>query len=194
MQETQVPFFGGEDPLEKEMATRSSILAWRIPWMEESGGLQFIGFQRVGHDIHYTTLYVHTYTYLCFISLVFCFQTWVFPFLLKIYFIIVDLQCCAYFCKVIQLYMCIHSASGVLKPKAIYKFYTSVIIAFHEMRGSDIFIWQVVNSVRQNQIISLELAAGREPCYLQEEKKPPTFIKLPHKYPLPFYYAFVTWL
>ena len=132
MQETQVPFFGGEDPLEKEMATRSSILAWRIPWMKESGGLQFIGFQRVGHDIHYTTLYVHTYTYLCFISLVFCFQTWVFPFLLKIYFIIVDLQCCAYFCKVIQLYMCIHSASGVLKPKAIYKFYTSVIIAFHE--------------------------------------------------------------
>ena len=49
--------------------------------------------------------------------------------------------------------MCIHSASGVFKPKAIYKFYTSVIIAFHEMRGSDIFIWQVVNSVRQNQII-----------------------------------------
>ena len=41
---------GKEDPLEKEMATHSSILAWRIPWMEESGGLQSTGSQRVGHD------------------------------------------------------------------------------------------------------------------------------------------------
>ena len=39
----------GRSP-EKEMATRSSILAWRIPWTEEPGGLQFIGLQRVGHD------------------------------------------------------------------------------------------------------------------------------------------------
>ena len=40
-----------EDPLEKEMATCSSILAWRIPWTEEPGGLQqFMGLQRVGHD------------------------------------------------------------------------------------------------------------------------------------------------
>ena len=39
-----------EDPLEKEMATHSSILAWRIPWMEEPGGLQSTGSQRVGHD------------------------------------------------------------------------------------------------------------------------------------------------
>ena len=41
---------GGEDPLEKEMAIHSSILAWRIPWMKEPGGLQFTGSQRVGHD------------------------------------------------------------------------------------------------------------------------------------------------
>ena len=41
---------GQEDPLEKKMATHSSILAWRIPWTEESGGLQSIGLQRVGHD------------------------------------------------------------------------------------------------------------------------------------------------
>ena len=41
---------GQEDPLEKGMATHSSILAWRIPWMEETGGLQFTGSQRVGHD------------------------------------------------------------------------------------------------------------------------------------------------
>ena len=41
---------GQEDPLEKEMTTDSSILAWSIPWTEEPGGLQSIGFQRVGHD------------------------------------------------------------------------------------------------------------------------------------------------
>ena len=39
-----------EDPLEKDMAMNSSILAWRIPWTEEPGGLQSIGWQRVGHD------------------------------------------------------------------------------------------------------------------------------------------------
>ena len=41
---------GWEDPLEEEMATHSSILAWEIPWTEEPGGLQSIGSQRVGHD------------------------------------------------------------------------------------------------------------------------------------------------
>ena len=45
MQETQVQSLGGEDPLEKGMATHSSILAWRIPWTEEPGGLQSIGPQ-----------------------------------------------------------------------------------------------------------------------------------------------------
>ena len=40
-----------EDPLEKEMATHSSILAWKIPWTEQSGRLQFMGSQRVGHDL-----------------------------------------------------------------------------------------------------------------------------------------------
>ena len=50
MQETQVRSLGWEDPLEKRMATYSSILAWRVPWTEEPGGLQSIGFQRVGHD------------------------------------------------------------------------------------------------------------------------------------------------
>ena len=50
MQETWVRFLGWEDPLEKEMATHSSILAWRIPWTEEPGGLQSTGLQRVGHD------------------------------------------------------------------------------------------------------------------------------------------------
>ena len=41
---------GQEDPLEKEMASHSSTLAWRIPWREEPGGLQAMGLQRVGHD------------------------------------------------------------------------------------------------------------------------------------------------
>ena len=50
MQETWVPSLGQEDPLEKEKATHSSILAWRIPWTEEPGGLQSMGSQRVGHD------------------------------------------------------------------------------------------------------------------------------------------------
>ena len=42
---------GQEDPLKKEMATHSSILAWEIPWMEEPGGLQSMGSQRVGHNL-----------------------------------------------------------------------------------------------------------------------------------------------
>ena len=50
MQETWVQSLGQEDPLEKEMATHSSVLAQRIPWMEEPGGLQSTGPQRVGHD------------------------------------------------------------------------------------------------------------------------------------------------
>ena len=50
MQETGVRSLGREDALENEMATRSSILAWRIPWTEEPGGLQSMGLQRVGHD------------------------------------------------------------------------------------------------------------------------------------------------
>ena len=50
MRETQVRSLGQEDPLEKAMATHSSPLAWKIPWMEEPGGLQSMGPQRVGHD------------------------------------------------------------------------------------------------------------------------------------------------
>ena len=50
MWETGVRSLGWEDPLEKGMATHSSILVWRIPWLEELGGLQFMGSQRVGHD------------------------------------------------------------------------------------------------------------------------------------------------
>ena len=50
MQETRVQSLGRGDPLEKEMATHSSILAWKIPWMEEPGRLQSMGSQRVRHD------------------------------------------------------------------------------------------------------------------------------------------------
>ena len=60
MRETRVWSLGWEDPLEKEMETHSSILAWRIPWTEEPGGLQSTGSQRVGHD-WVTSL--HTYNY-----------------------------------------------------------------------------------------------------------------------------------
>ena len=50
MQETRIQSLGQEDPLEEGIATHSSILAWRIPWMEEPGGLQSMGPQRVRHD------------------------------------------------------------------------------------------------------------------------------------------------
>ena len=50
MQEIQVRSLGGEDPLEKGMATHSSILDWRMPWTEEPGRLQSMGSQRVRHD------------------------------------------------------------------------------------------------------------------------------------------------
>ena len=50
MWETQIQSLGQENPLEKTMATHSSILAWRIPWTEEPGGLQSMGSQRLGHN------------------------------------------------------------------------------------------------------------------------------------------------
>ena len=50
-QKTQIRSLGQEDPLEKEMATHCSILAWEIQWTEESGGLQCMGSQRVGYDL-----------------------------------------------------------------------------------------------------------------------------------------------
>ena len=54
MQETWVRSLSREDPLEKEMATHSSTLAWKIPWTEEPGRLQSMGSQRVGHDFTFT--------------------------------------------------------------------------------------------------------------------------------------------
>ena len=50
MRETRLQSLGREDPLEKEMATHSSVHAWKIPWTKEPGGLQSMGSQRVGHD------------------------------------------------------------------------------------------------------------------------------------------------
>ena len=50
VRETRVQSLGGEDPLEKEMATHSSTLAWKMPWTEEPGGLQSMGSQRVRHN------------------------------------------------------------------------------------------------------------------------------------------------
>ena len=58
MQETQVRSLGQENPLEKEMATHSSIPAWKIPWTEEPGGQQSVELQRVGHNWA-TSLYFH---------------------------------------------------------------------------------------------------------------------------------------
>ena len=70
MQEMQVPSLGQEDPLEEEMSTCSSILAWRIPQTEEPGGLQSMGLQRVWHDWATEQLSMHaTHTYgVCVLS------------------------------------------------------------------------------------------------------------------------------
>ena len=84
MLETWVQSLGQENLLEKEMATHSSILAWRIPWTEEPGGLQSTGSQRVGHDwvtSHFLShTHTHTHTHLhnsteslpVFLCLLFC--------------------------------------------------------------------------------------------------------------------------
>ena len=60
MQETWVWFLGWEDPQEKEMVTHSSILAWEIPWIEESGELQSIGVTRARHDLVTKQLQIFT--------------------------------------------------------------------------------------------------------------------------------------
>ena len=60
MWETQVRSLGWEDPLEKEMATHSNTLAWKIPWTEKPGRLQSMGSQRVGHDFTFTFRAVKT--------------------------------------------------------------------------------------------------------------------------------------
>ena len=59
LEEMRIQSLGLEDPLEKEMATYSIILAWKIPWAEEPGRLQSVGPQRIGHN------WVHTYSYNC---------------------------------------------------------------------------------------------------------------------------------
>jgi len=68
MQETCIQSLGQEDPLEKEMATHSSNLARRIPWMEEPGGLQTMGSQRVRHDWATSLYYVSDITHYLSIS------------------------------------------------------------------------------------------------------------------------------
>ena len=67
MPETQVRALGREDPLEKGMATHSSILAWRIPWTEEPGGLQFMGASKesdTAERLTHTHMYGHEHVYL----------------------------------------------------------------------------------------------------------------------------------
>ena len=74
MQETQVWSLGWEDPLEKGMATHSSILAWRIPWTEETGALQYMRLQRVRHnwatntDLHFVSPHPHSAATFIFVS------------------------------------------------------------------------------------------------------------------------------
>ena len=71
LQEMQVQSLGWEDPLEKGLATHSSILAWRIPWIEEPGGLQSMGSQRVRHN---RSDFAHMHTHIFFIFLRLCLE------------------------------------------------------------------------------------------------------------------------
>ena len=92
MQETWVWSLGGENPLEEEMATYSSILAWRISWTEEPGGLQSTGSQRMGHNpVTNTHTHTHTHTYILYLEcffllfLSFVFMYWIFMCIIKQY-------------------------------------------------------------------------------------------------------------
>ena len=60
---TWVQSLGWEDTLEKEMATHSSVLAWEIPWTEETGGLKSMGSQRVRHNLVHTHTHTHTHAH-----------------------------------------------------------------------------------------------------------------------------------
>ena len=89
MQETWVRSLGWEDPLEKEMATHSSILAWRIPWMEEPGGLQSTGLQRVRRNWATSLHFTSTCGYVCYIEAIKCqridaFELWCWRRLLRV--------------------------------------------------------------------------------------------------------------
>ena len=78
MRETRVQSLGWEDLLEKEMATHSSILAWKIPWKEEPGRLQSMGSQRVGHDwaTSLSLILLYTYITICKIDSQWEFAVW----------------------------------------------------------------------------------------------------------------------
>ena len=65
MQKAWVDSLGGEDPLEKEMTTHSSSLAWEIPWTEEPGGLQFMGSPKVGHNLAAKQIKKYTWLKVC---------------------------------------------------------------------------------------------------------------------------------
>ena len=70
MRETRVRSLGWEDPLEKEMATHSSTIAWKFPWTEEPGRLQSMGSQRVGHDLaHFQVKYIYIHPFATMTSL-----------------------------------------------------------------------------------------------------------------------------
>ena len=72
MQETRVQSLGQEDPLENGIATHTIILAWRIPWTDKPGGLQFMGSLRVGPTEQLKHTHTHTYTHLCHFLYAFC--------------------------------------------------------------------------------------------------------------------------
>ena len=119
MQKTRVLFLGQKDTLEEGMATHSSILAWRIPWTEEPGGVQFMESQRAGHG-------------------------WV----TNTFIFITDLQYCVNFCStaklVIHMCVCIHTHTHTYIYIYIYIFFFTLfsIMVYHRILNTVLYTIQ----------------------------------------------------
>ena len=110
MQKTCVQSLGQEYPLEKEMATHSSVLPWKIPWREEPGGPQFVGLQRVGHNWAIPLSFHLKTAVLCPLPLLFSTNLRLTGFFLFYFLFILEYSCFTELCysqvysRVIQLY------------------------------------------------------------------------------------------
>ena len=77
LQETRVRFLGWKDPLEKGMATHSSVLAWRIPWQEEPGGLQSMGLSDLVSGVQHSDSVIHLHIFIVFQIILFYFKLFI---------------------------------------------------------------------------------------------------------------------
>ena len=136
MRETWVRSLGREDPLEKEMATHSSILAWKIPWTEEPAGLQSMGSQRIGHDWATSPFHIYTHTHTQAICLtLYAKELWPYPWgqaenvLLLSYVLI----CTFFFCLTCELKICQLFCNMTLE---MFSLFPCVLTFWQGVRGS----------------------------------------------------------